>query len=210
MREEPILPTRSDLLAGQRRLERVSKGAELLRRKREALMAEIVRHARPASDARALIREQATQAYALLASALGVEGLTGLTAIAWPARDFTLRLREAQVWGIPVVEIVDRPLFHRTLEARGLPPTAIGPAAAAAATGFETLTDELLAAAPRELLLQRLGTALTRTSRQVNTLEQRVAPRLRQQIGRARRMLEEREREEHVRLGWLIRAHQLP
>jgi vacuolar-type H+-ATPase subunit D/Vma8 len=173
-------------------------------------MAEIVRHARPASDARALIREQATQAYALLASALGVEGLTGLTAIAWPARDFTLRLREAQVWGIPVVEIVDRPLFHRTLEARGLPPTAIGPAAAAAATGFETLTDELLAAAPRELLLQRLGTALTRTSRQVNTLEQRVAPRLRQQIGRARRMLEEREREEHVRLGWLIRAHQLP
>jgi vacuolar-type H+-ATPase subunit D/Vma8 len=43
------------------------------------------------------------------------------------------------------------------------------------------------------------------TSRQVNTLEHRVAPILRREVVRARRMLEEREREEHTRLGWLMR-----
>ena len=64
----------------------------------------------------------------------------------------------------------------------------------------------LLDAAPRELLLQRLGLALTRTSRQVNTLEHRVAPGLRRDVVRARRTLEEREREEHTRLGWLMRG----
>ena len=64
-RDIGIAPTRSNLLAGQRRLGRVTKGAELLRRKREALVAEIVRVARPAADARAVIAEQAAQIAAL-------------------------------------------------------------------------------------------------------------------------------------------------
>jgi V/A-type H+-transporting ATPase subunit D len=185
---------------------RVSKGAELLRRKREALVAEIVRLARPAADARALIAERAARAYPVLVGALGVEGYAGLRAIAWPLREVTLQIRPAQVWGIPVAEIVARPPLRRTLEARGIAASAIGPAAAASASEFETLAELLLDAAPRELLLQRLGFALTRTSRQVNTLEHRVAPSIRREVLRARRTLEEREREEHTRLGWLLRG----
>jgi V/A-type H+-transporting ATPase subunit D len=184
----------------------VSKGAELLRRKREALVAEIVRLARPAADARMLIAERATRAYPVLVGALGVEGYAGLRAIAWPLREVALQIRPAQVWGIPVAEIVARPPLRRTLEARGIAASAIGPAAAASATEFETLAELLLDAAPRELLLQRLGFALTRTSRQVNTLEHRVAPSLRREVLRVRRTLEEREREEHTRLGWLMRG----
>jgi V/A-type H+-transporting ATPase subunit D len=205
-RDIGIAPTRSNLLAGQRRLGRVTKGAELLRRKREALVAEIVRLARPAADARALIAERAARAYPVLVRALGVEGYAGLRAIAWPLREVTLQIRPAQVWGVPVAEIVARPPLRRTLEARGITASAIGPAAAGSATEFETLAELLLDAAPRELLLQRLGLALTRTSRQVNTLEHRVAPGLRREVVRARRTLEEREREEHTRLGWLMRG----
>ena len=205
-RDDGIAPTRSSFLAGQRRLVRVSKGAELLRRKREALVAEIVRLARPAADARALIAERAARAYPALVRALGVEGYAGLRAIAWPLREVTLEIRPTQVWGIPVAEILARPPLRRTLEARGVAASAISAAAAGSATEFETLTELLLDAAPRELLLQRLGLALTRTSRQVNTLEHRVAPTLRREVVRARRALEEREREEHTRLGWLIRA----
>jgi V/A-type H+-transporting ATPase subunit D len=200
-----IAPTRSNLLAGQRRLERVSKGAELLRRKREALVVEIVRLARPAADARALIAEKALLAYPMLLRALGVEGYAGLRAIAWPLREVALEIRPAQVWGIPLAEIVSRPPLRRTLEARGTAANAIG-TAAGCATEFETLSELLLDAAPRELLLQRLGFALTRTSRQVNTLEHRVAPALRREVVQARRALEEREREEHTRLGWLMRG----
>jgi V/A-type H+-transporting ATPase subunit D len=70
----------------------------------------------------------------------------------------------------------------------------------AAATGFEQLAELLLNAAPREMLLQRLGQARAQTSRQVNTLERRVAPALASRVAAIRRTLEEREREEHARL----------
>ena len=47
--------TRQNLLALERRLARVGKGTVLLRRKREALVAELFRLARPAVAARASI-----------------------------------------------------------------------------------------------------------------------------------------------------------
>jgi vacuolar-type H+-ATPase subunit D/Vma8 len=75
-----------------------------------------------------------------------------------------------------------------------------GPAAARAAACFERLTALLLEAAPREQRVRRLGDAVARTSRQMRTLEQRVAPRLERQIMKVRRQLEEREREDRIRL----------
>jgi vacuolar-type H+-ATPase subunit D/Vma8 len=64
--------------------------------------------------------------------------------------------------------------------------------------------DLLVEAAPRELLLRRLGAALTRTSRQVHALEQRVMPTLDDQIARVSRALDEREREEKFRMKHLL------
>lgn len=64
----------------------------------------------------------------------------------------------------------------------------------------------LLDAANREALLRRLGDALARTSRQVNTLERRVGPALQSGLTAIRRTLDEREREEHLRLERLVRA----
>jgi vacuolar-type H+-ATPase subunit D/Vma8 len=92
------------------------------------------------------------------------------------------------------------------VEARGLTAIRLNPATAASATAFERLAELLLDAAARELLLQSLGLALTRTSRQVNTLEQQVAPSLRHAVTRTRRDLEERERDEHARLDWVLRT----
>lgn len=56
------------------------------------------------------------------------------------------------------------------------------------------------------MLIRRLGQALAQTSRQVNTLERRVASVLRRQISVVRRALEEREREERLRLKHLVRV----
>lgn len=67
-----------------------------------------------------------------------------------------------------------------------------------AARRFEVLADLLLQAAPRELLIRRLGQALARTSRQVHTLEQRIVPRLSREIARVRRTLDERLRLQHL------------
>jgi len=200
--------TRQNLLGLQRRLERVAKGAALLRRKREALVTELFRLARPAEAARVSIAENAMRAYPVLLEALGDEGYANLRAIGWPDRDLTVEVGARQVWGIPVAEIVRRPAVRRSLSARGTSPAWTASSAIGAADAFETLTELLLDAAGREALLRRLGDALSRTSRQVNTLERRLDPALRGQLTSVRRTLDEREREEHLRLGWLLRRPQ--
>lgn len=197
--------TRQNLLGLQRRLERVAKGAALLRRKREALVTELFRLARPAAVARVSIAESAMSAYPMLLEALGDEGYAGLRAIGWPDRDLTVEVRPGQVWGIPISEIVRRPPLRRSLSARGTSPAWTASSVTGAAIAFETLAELLLDAAGREALLRRVGAALSRTSRQVNTLERRLDPALRGQLTAVRRTLDEREREEHLRLGRLLR-----
>ncbi|MCZ7664741.1 MAG: V-type ATP synthase subunit D [Thermoleophilia bacterium] len=201
-----VAATRMNLLRVQRRLSRVEKGVELLRRKREALVTELFQLARPAIDSRAQIEERTARAYPLLLEALAAHGRPGLRALGWPARDLTVDVRAGQVWGISVSDIVERPPLSRSLASRGTPPGSTGVATALAAGEFEILADLLLDAAPREMLIRRLAEALAQTSRQVNMLDLRVAPALRDQMAAVRRTLEEREREEHLRLKHLVRA----
>lgn len=196
--------TRLMLLRTQRRLGRVEKGSSILRRKREALVTQLFTHARPATDTRERIADQAAGAYHALLAALASHGASGLRALSWPVRELRVEIRHAQVWGIPVADIVDRPPVGRTLAARGTAPGS-APAAAEAAREFEGLAELLLEAAPREALIRRLAEALAQTSRQVNTLERRLAPSLREQVSAIRRTLEEREREDRARLKHLMR-----
>ncbi len=198
-------PTRYNLLRARRRLERVEKGTDLLMRKRQALVTELFRLAGPAVDAREKVAERAEAAYPLLLRAYAEHGATDVEAIGWPRREIEVRLRPTKVWGTAVSEIVERTPVRRSLAARDTAPAPTGPATAMAADEFESLVELLLDAAGREMLIRRLGEALSRTSRQLNTLEQRVAPDLEAQIARTRSILDEREREEHSRIKHLLR-----
>ena len=198
-------PTRQNLLRSRRRLERVSKGVSLLRRKREALVAELFRIAQPAAEQRVSIADRAARAYPALLAALAGEGSVGLGAFGWPVSELRVEIRPAQVWGIPISELLERPPIQRSLAARGTPPGSTGTAPVTTATEFEVLIELLLDAANRETLLRRLGEAVSRTSRQVNTLERRIGPDLDHRITLIRRALDEREREEHLRLSRLQR-----
>ncbi|HSA54913.1 MAG TPA: V-type ATP synthase subunit D [Gemmatimonadaceae bacterium] len=193
-------PTRANLLRARRELERVRQGAALIRRKREALVAELFRAARPAMDLRERIARSAIVASEALLEALAVHGEHGLRVIAWPERAIEVELRAARVWGIPVAEVVARPVLARGLDARGTAPAMTGPTAATTASRYEELADLLIEAAPREQLVRRLGDAVSRASRQLRTLEQRVTPALAREVSRVRRELEERDREERLRL----------
>ncbi|HET7250268.1 MAG TPA: V-type ATP synthase subunit D [Gemmatimonadales bacterium] len=201
MRGTGVAPTRLALVRATRRLQRLSRGAAVLRRKREALVTELFRIARPAADARDEIANAARAAYPLLLGALARHGFSGLRAIAWPGRDLQVELEPGSVWGVVVSRIASRPPITRTLGARGTAPAGTGLVAERAAAGFERLTELLLDAAPREMLLRRLGQALAQTSRQVRTLEHRVSPRLQEDIARVRQALDEREREERLRVS---------
>ncbi|MGO8968923.1 MAG: V-type ATP synthase subunit D [Myxococcaceae bacterium] len=196
--------TRVGLLRAQQRLQRLERGTSLLRRKREALVGELFRIARSAADSRVEIDAQARKAWPALLRALSAEGRVGLQALGWPARGVRVEVRTDQVWGVTVSDVAEAPRFARTLAARGIAPGA-SPAAVEAASAFEKLADLLVGAAPREMLLRRLGEALAQTSRQVNSLEHHLTPDLQRQLLVVRRTLDEREREEHVRLGLLAR-----
>lgn len=198
-------PTRYNLIRARRRLRRVEKGTDLLTRKRRALVTKLFRLAGPAVDAREKVARAAEAAYPILLRALAEHGAADLDAIGWPRREVEVELRPAKVWGTGVAEIVDRTPVRRTQAARDAAPGSTGPAAAMAADRFEALVELLLDAAGREMLIRRLGEALSHTSRQLNTLEQRVAPELEAQIARTRSILDEREREEHARIQQLLR-----
>lgn len=198
-------PTRSNLVRARRRLDRVEKGKSLLMRKRRALVRELFRLAPPALDAREEVAAQAEKAYPALLESLGSRGHDDLRATGWPSRRLEVELRTAEVWGIGSAEITRRPRVRRTPGERETSPSASGPAATVAAYEFESLVELLLDAASREILIRRLADALSRTTRQLNTLDQRLVPDLQEQIASTERVLEEREREEHTRIKHLLR-----
>jgi len=198
--------TRVELLRTVRRRARVTHGMTLLRKKREALVAELFRAARPAVDARGAIDARNQAAYEALLPALARLGAGGVEAAGWPTRELSVEVRATSVWGVPIAEIVSRTPVLREPDARTLTAGGAGTDALEAARRFEELVDTLLLAAPREALLRSLGEAVALTSRQVNVLERRLAPALEREVTSIRQTLEEREREERVRLGVLVRG----
>jgi V/A-type H+-transporting ATPase subunit D len=192
-------PTRSNLVQLRRRLDQVEKGAALLRKKRESLVAELFARARPALDTRRAIEDQARAAYATLLDGMAAEGSAESAPLGWPPREVRVQIEPRDVWGIRGIAMGARPPLQRSAAARGV---ALGPGdapVAAAAEAFEGLLERLLEAAPEEVFLRRLGDALRRTTRLVNTLEQRVTAALARDVTAMRRTLDERDREEHVR-----------
>ena len=197
--------TRQELLRTARRLTRVTRGVALLRRKREALVVELFRIARPAVDARTEIAARTRTAYQALLPALARLGADGVSAVGWPTRDLSVEVRAASVWGVPVATVISHTPVVRTPEARMVAAAGVGDATLAAADSFEKLVDILLEAAAREALLRSLGEALARTSRQVNVLERDLAPALLRDVQAIRQSLNERDREDRVRVRILVR-----
>ncbi len=197
-------PTRHALLRVRKRLERVGTAAELLTRKRKALVTELFHAARPVLDAREAVEWQSAVAYAALLRAEGDRGSALLQALARPVRELHVELANEAVWGLPVAEVVRHDPVSRPAGERSFTPSEGGPAATAAAAAFERLTELLLDATTRELRIRRLAHALAETSRRVNLLERRVAPALAAEQARIASTLEEREREEQLRYRRLI------
>lgn len=200
-----LAPTRINLLRTRRRLSQVQRGTVLLRRKREALVRELFRLARPAADIRAQIASGLREAYDSLLDALAVHGRAGLRTISGRPRDIEVRIEPAQVWGINVSDITQRPSIQRMLDARGIAPGTVGPTTSETARRFEMLTELLLDAAAAEQRIQRISDAVAQETRHLRTLEQRLAPELQTQIATIQGTLQEREREEYLRLKHLQR-----
>jgi V/A-type H+-transporting ATPase subunit D len=200
-----LAATRSNLLRATRRLDQVRRGAALLNRKRQALIADLFARARTAVTSRESIDVHARRAWSLVWLALSSIGSDGLTPLGWPTREIEVELNRVDVWGIRAATLVNRPTLVRSLAARGILPGRGEGSSHEAARAFEALLEQVLDAAPKEHALRRLGQALSQTTRLANTLEQRVAVRLSADVADIQRALSEREREEHLRIKHLIK-----
>jgi V/A-type H+-transporting ATPase subunit D len=199
-----IPASRSNVMRYRRRLVQVQKGAVLLTRKRQSLIEELFARARVAMSSREEIDAHARRAWETLLTALSSSGSDGLAPLGWPTRELDVDVSSSELWGLRVVQLLKRPTIVRSVAARGI---VAGPGDAAsqdAARAFEILLERLLDVAPQEHLMRRLGDALARTTRLVNTLEQRVAVRLEADLAAMQQTLAEREREEHMRITRLM------
>ena len=192
--------TRMALLEARARLATARHGARLLRGKREVLAAELFALLRDVIAGRDHLDAVLREAQRALVLAEAIEGEAALSSLADAARrKIPVGVEERRVWGVPVHRVT-APRLVRAADARGAGPSAWGLPTADAARRHEEALEVLLEIASRELHLARLGEEIQDTSRRVNALEQLVAPRLQGEARRITLALEERAREEAVRL----------
>jgi V/A-type H+-transporting ATPase subunit D len=154
-----------------------------------------------------LVLREAVKALGL---AKALEGGDLLASLAMAAhREIPLEVSARRVWGVPT-PTVSAPALVRPGDGRGSSPTGWGPTAAEAARRHEEALEVLLKIASRELHLARLGDEIQETSRRINALEQLLLPQLGAEAARIEAALEERDREDAVRLKRFRARHPRP
>lgn len=192
--------TRMGLLTVRARRQVAQKGARLLRAKREVLSGELVRLMRQVLEGRQTLDEDLRRAVEALELARALDGEPRLDSLAWTAgRVVPVEVSVRRVWGVPT-PTVSAPALVRPADGRGASPSSWGPSAAEAARAHEAALETLLRIASRELHLARLGEEIQSTSRRINALEQLVLPALQGEARRIAGALDERDREDAVRL----------
>jgi V/A-type H+-transporting ATPase subunit D len=197
---EVISPTRMNLLQRRNQLRVAQQGVDLLKRKRDALVADFFKIVREALQARERLGAACREAYVMLTLAKAFEGREALEAAAIPARrDVLLDIAIRNVWGtkIPEVTIAD---VRRPLLERGQNPVATSARTMESTSQFEAVVSAILAVAATEVKLRKIGEEIKKTTRRVNALEQVVIPRLRMETRYIASVLEQRAREDVFRL----------
>jgi V/A-type H+/Na+-transporting ATPase subunit D len=197
---DTISPTRMNLLQRQNQVKLAQQGVDLLKKKRDALVADFFNIVRRALAAREKLTKSAEQSYTLLGLAKAVEGRETLEAAALAdPRRLEVGIETKNVWGtrIPTIATND---VHRTLLARNADPASVSARTIESADRFEDVVAALLDVAGTEITLRKIGEEINKTTRRVNALEQVVIPRVRGEIRYIRDVLEQRAREDIFRL----------
>lgn len=197
---EPISPTRMNLLQRQNQVKLAQQGVDLLRRKRDALVADFFNIVRRALTARERLTRSAEASYTLLSLAKAVEGREALEAAALAdPRRLEVGIETKNVWGTRIPTITTDGV-RRTMLSRGQDPVSVTARTVESADRFEDVMAALLDVASTEITLRKIGEEIKKTTRRVNALEQVVIPRIRGEIRYIRDVLEQRAREDVFRL----------
>jgi V/A-type H+-transporting ATPase subunit D len=137
--------------------------------------------------------------------ALAVDGPEAVASAGLASRrTIELQTTLRSIWGTKIVEVATD-YVPRTSGERGFSAAGASARIDETAERFEAALALLLRAAPLDRKLARLAEEIRRTSRRVNALEQRMLPSLEEQVQYIRGVLDQREREDVLRLKHLKR-----
>jgi len=198
---EGVSPTRMELLRLSRREKLAVKGHDLLREKRDALIAEFLDVVSEVRDARKVVEDKLEEAFDFLIVAqarLGVEQVRQLSLMT--SREVPLDFSSRSIMGVhvPILELENE--LARKVTERGYGFMDSSAAVDRSARSFEEALEKIIKLAELEEAVRNLAGEVERTKRRVNALEYIMIPRLKATRKYIRMRLEEMERENFTRL----------
>jgi V/A-type H+/Na+-transporting ATPase subunit D len=190
---ETIAPTRSNLLQRRDQLRLAIRGADLLKRKRDALIGEFFGLVKVSLEARRELSKVSKDAYFSLFLAKAWDGPEAVESLSLASNtNLDLDIKVENIFGVKVPQ-VQPPTFSTDLP---FSPINAGASTLDAAAQFRKLAEALTRVAATETRLRRIGEEIKKTSRRVNALEQLVIPGINAQIRDIRSVLDQRALEE--------------
>ena len=198
---EGVSPTRMELLYLRRREKLAEKGHDLLREKRDALIAEFLDVVGEVRGARKEAEEKLQEAfnYLLLAQArLGVDEVRQLSLMT--PQEISLEFSSRSIMGVSVPILELKSELARNVTDRGYGFVDSSAAVDKCARGFEEALEKIIKLAELEEAVRNLAGEVEKTKRRVNALEYVMIPRLKTTRKYIQMRLEEMERENFTRL----------
>jgi len=190
---ESIAPTRSNLLQRRDQVKLAVRGADLLKRKRDALVGEFFALVRSSLEARRPLAQASREAYFALFLANAWDGPENVSSLALAeAKRVEVELKMENIFGVKVPQ-VQAPQFDDKLP---FSPVGAGATTLEAAAQFRKLVEAIIQVAATETRLRRIGEEIKKTNRRVNALEQLVIPGINYEIRHIRSVLDQRALEE--------------
>jgi len=198
---EGVSPTRMELLWLRRRVKLAEKGHDLLREKRDALIAEFLDVVSEVRGARKEAEDKLKEAfdYLIIAQAgLGVEEVRQLSLMT--PQEISLDFSSRSIMGVSVPILDLQKEVTRNVTDRGYGFMDSSAAVDKCARSFEEALEKLIKLAELEEAVRNLAGEVEKTKRRVNALEYVMIPRLKATRKYIQMRLEEMERENFTRL----------
>ena len=196
-----IHPTRTNLLLLKEKSRSISNSISILKARRQALIQEFLNTTVPFLRSREDIRKTYGKALDEMALSLGHEGKSGIESITFAVeRDMGVDIIEKSIWGLKYKDIVVNKNPVRETDQRGYDFRSTTPHLEEGIYLFEKVLESMLEIAAFENKLKRLADEITRITRKIKVLEERVLIELKHQIKTITQYIGERDRESYYRL----------
>ncbi len=192
-----IAPTKSNLIKAKASLELSSKGFELMDKKRNVLIKEMMSLVERAKEIQSKIYDKIDEAYNHLQYAnitLGIKNVENIAHSIPKDEEFEVLLKSVMGVDVPMIKYEKSPLmpsygFHNT-----------NPALDAATVCFREVRYMIYELAEVDTSIFKLAKEIQKTQKRTNALQHIQIPRYKEQVKYIQEALEEKEREDFFRL----------